>query len=60
MYGDLTNGQGLGEALRGVDAVIHLAGVTKALHPKDYYTGNRHGTENLARALAGMRCAWCT
>ncbi len=53
VYGDLTNGQGLGEALRGVDAVIHLAGVTKALRPKDYDTGNRQGTENLALALAG-------
>ena len=30
-YGDLVTGEGLEEALRGVDTVIHLAGVTKAL-----------------------------
>ena len=53
VYGDLTSGQGLGEALQGVDSVIHLAGVTKALRPKDYDTGNAQGTEVLARALAG-------
>jgi nucleoside-diphosphate-sugar epimerase len=52
VYGDLTTGQGLGDALRGVDSVIHLAGVTKALRPKDYDTGNTQGTETLARALA--------
>jgi dihydroflavonol-4-reductase len=52
-YGDLASGQGLDEALRGVDSVIHLAGVTKALTPADYYVGNARATENLARALSG-------
>jgi len=51
--GDLVTGQGLSEALRDVDTVIHLAGVTKALHPRDYYTGNVQATETLARALQG-------
>ena len=37
----------------GVDTVIHLAGVTKALHAADYYAGNVRATEKLARALAG-------
>ncbi|MGA2271512.1 MAG: NAD-dependent epimerase/dehydratase family protein [Bryobacteraceae bacterium] len=52
-YGDLTGGQGVEEALRGVDAVIHLAGVTKALTAGDYDAGNARATETLARALAG-------
>ena len=46
------SGQGLEEALSGVETVIHLAGVTKALRPGDYYTGNARATENLARALS--------
>ncbi len=41
VYGDLTSGQGLSEALQGVDSVIHLAGVTKALRPRDYDTRQR-------------------
>jgi len=52
-FGDLASGQGLGDALRGVDSVIHLAGVTKALRAEDYYTGNARATETLVRALAG-------
>jgi dihydroflavonol-4-reductase len=52
-YGDLASGAGLDDALRGADAVIHLAGVTKALRADDYYTGNVRATETLARAIAG-------
>lgn len=51
--GDLATGAGLEEALRGADAVIHLAGVTKALAVSDYYTGNPRATEALARAARG-------
>src|SRR5450432_841183 len=40
VYGDLATGEGIEEALRGADAVIHLAGVTKALRTGDYYVGN--------------------
>jgi nucleoside-diphosphate-sugar epimerase len=50
---DLSTGQGLDEALRGVDTVIHLAGVTKALRTVDYEAGNARATETLARAVAG-------
>lgn len=53
VYGDLASGAGLAEALRGADTVIHLAGVTKALRPEDYYTGNVRATEQLAHAMAG-------
>jgi nucleoside-diphosphate-sugar epimerase len=50
---DWATGQGIEAALDGVDTVIHLAGVTKALAPADYYTGNARATETLARLLAG-------
>lgn len=50
---DLAGGQGVEQALRGVDTVIHLAGVTKALSPAGYYAGNAGATETLARALQG-------
>jgi nucleoside-diphosphate-sugar epimerase len=49
---DLSTGD-LTAVLRGADTVIHLAGVTKAIHSADYYTGNVRLTENLVRALAG-------
>jgi nucleoside-diphosphate-sugar epimerase len=50
-FGDLLTGEGLDNALRGADTVIHLAGVTKALAKADYYAGNARATEVLARAL---------
>lgn len=49
----LESGEGLDRALDGVSAVIHLAGVTKALRTEDYYTGNGRATAVLARAMAG-------
>jgi dihydroflavonol-4-reductase len=51
--GDIATGEGLAEAVEGVDSVIHLAGVTKALRPDDYYRGNVIATERLAGMLAG-------
>jgi nucleoside-diphosphate-sugar epimerase len=53
VYGDLSGGDGLSDALRGAHAVIHLAGVTKALRTRDYYTGNVRSTEQLANAMSG-------
>ena len=38
---------------RDLDVVFHLAGLTKALQVKDYYSVNREGTANLLDALAG-------
>jgi len=54
VYGDLTTGSGLPQALRGADALIHLAGVTKAVAAADYYAGNTRATRNLAAATAGL------
>jgi nucleoside-diphosphate-sugar epimerase len=51
VYGDLAAGEGLQEALCGVDIVIHLAGVTKALGPNDYYAGNTRATLNLVNGM---------
>ncbi|MEO8373516.1 MAG: NAD-dependent epimerase/dehydratase family protein [Candidatus Solibacter sp.] len=53
IHGDLATGAGLNDALRGAETVIHLAGVTKALHTGDYYTGNVRATEQLTHAMAG-------
>jgi len=50
---DWSTGRGIEPALEGVDTVIHLAGVTKALARGDYDTGNRRVTETLAKLLAG-------
>jgi nucleoside-diphosphate-sugar epimerase len=49
-YGDLVSGVGLADALRGVDTVIHVAGVTKAQAVADYDRGNALATANLLRA----------
>src|SRR4051812_19414369 len=51
--GDMLTGAGISEAVRGVDIVIHLAGVTKALRSADYYSGNAQATRNLAQAVTG-------
>src|ERR1035437_733074 len=53
VYGDLATGAGLAEALRGAQTVIHLAGVTKAPSPQDYYPGSVRATQQLAHAMAG-------
>ena len=50
---DLAGGQGIEAALQGVETVIHVAGVTKALSPAEYYASNAHATETLVRAMQG-------
>lgn len=59
-YGDLSSGAGLEEAVEGVRTVFHVAGVTKAISPGEYYRGNLGATENLLhaceeRGAAGLR-----
>jgi len=53
-HGDLESGVGLAEALRGVDMVIHLAGVTKARTAAEYDRGNAVATANLMRAAGDV------
>jgi nucleoside-diphosphate-sugar epimerase len=48
--GDCNDKSSLGEAVRGVDWVFHLAGVTKAIKKETYFEVNGSGTENLIHA----------
>ncbi len=52
--GDLLTGEGLTEAVEGVDCVLHLAGVTKARGPEGYFQGNAEGTRRLVKAMAAL------
>ncbi len=53
--GDVTDRRSLPGAVEGCDAVVHLAGLTKALRARDYYRVNAAGTANLAAACAEVR-----
>lgn len=46
----LETGDGLDDALSGVDAVVHGAGVVKARSPEEFHRVNAGGTENLLEA----------
>jgi nucleoside-diphosphate-sugar epimerase len=46
-FGDCCDKTSLREAVKGVDQVFHLAGITKALKEKTYFEINAFGTENL-------------
>jgi nucleoside-diphosphate-sugar epimerase len=50
--GDCTRPESLGSALQGVSVVFHCAGLTKALHARDFYTVNHLGTKHLLAACA--------
>jgi nucleoside-diphosphate-sugar epimerase len=50
--GDLNSGEGLEAAVQGVDCVLHLAGVTKALTHDEYHRCNADGTRRLAAAMS--------
>jgi nucleoside-diphosphate-sugar epimerase len=48
--GDCSDKTSLREAVKGVDQVFHLAGITKAVKEKTFFEINAFGTENLIRA----------
>ena len=48
--GDCCDNASLIEAVKGVDQVFHLAGVTKAVREETYFQVNGRGTENLVHA----------
>jgi dihydroflavonol-4-reductase len=50
VHGDWCDQASLEKAVRGVDWVFHLAGVTKAIKEETYYEVNGLGTENLIDA----------
>lgn len=53
--GDVTDPRSLPAAVDGCQAVVHLAGLTKALGAADYRRVNVLGTRNLAEACAAAR-----
>jgi nucleoside-diphosphate-sugar epimerase len=54
-YGSLDNVPLLTEAMTGVEAVIHCAGKTKALHSSDFYRVNQAGTRHVVTAANSCR-----
>ena len=62
--GDLLTGEGLTEAVKGVDCVLHLAGVTKSRDEAGYFQGNAEGTRRLVKAMAELpsppRLVYCS
>jgi dihydroflavonol-4-reductase len=50
--GDCTKPASLEAAVQGASLVFHCAGLTKALHARDYYRVNHLGTKNLLAACA--------
>jgi nucleoside-diphosphate-sugar epimerase len=50
VHGNCNDKASLGEAVKDVDQVFHLAGVTKATEEKTYFEVNALGTENLIHA----------
>jgi nucleoside-diphosphate-sugar epimerase len=62
--GDLLTGEGLAEAVKGADCVLHLAGVTKARDSEGYFQGNAEGTRRLVKAMAELstppRLVYCS
>ena len=52
IQGDCTQPESLAAAVQGVSLVFHCAGLTKAIHARDYYDVNHLGTKNLLEACA--------
>lgn len=49
--GDCTDRESLTDAVKGVDYVFHLAGLTKASSDEDFFNANVKGTENIVNAV---------
>jgi nucleoside-diphosphate-sugar epimerase len=52
VIGDLADPLALERLVGGVDAIVHLGGLVKALRREDFYAANEGGTERLLRAAA--------
>lgn len=52
VLGDIDDDAALERLVDGADAIIHLAGLVKALRPEEFYAVNEAGTERLLRAAA--------
>ena len=51
-YGEVSQKDSLREAVRAADCIYHLASLTKAVRPQDYYRINAEGTRNLLEVCA--------
>jgi nucleoside-diphosphate-sugar epimerase len=49
-FGDCSDQASLREAVKDMDQIFHLAGITKAVNEKTYFEVNAFGTENLIHA----------
>lgn len=54
VFGDVSQPEACHEAVRNVDRVFHLAGLTKALRRDDFFAVNVGGTANLLAACAAQ------
>jgi nucleoside-diphosphate-sugar epimerase len=52
LRGDCMQPDSLAAAVRGAAVVYHVAGLTKAFRPQDFYEVNQQGTRNLLEACA--------
>lgn len=52
VQGDCTQPASLTAAVQGVSLLFHCAGLTKAMHPRDYYRVNHLGTKHLLEVCA--------
>ncbi len=50
LYGEVTVPSSLEEAVKGVDYIIHAAGLVKSVRKKDYFDVNTQGTINILNA----------
>lgn len=52
VYGDVTDSEGLEQAVAGAEVVFHAAGCTTALDRRQYFAVNAEGTRRIAQACA--------
>jgi nucleoside-diphosphate-sugar epimerase len=57
VLGDLDDGVALAALVRQATAIVHLAGLIKALHTSDFFAANADGTERLLNAAAATNPA---
>ena len=53
--GDFSSVKSLAEAVHGIDAVVHCAGVVRAVSPASYWKANVYSTENLCLACRDQK-----
>ena len=51
MYGDLSDEKFLKSSVKNIDAVIHCAGVVRAMNKEDYFKSNVENTKNLCKTV---------